>query len=97
MNKLQAKVLVDVGMAVAMLASLATGVVLWLVLPHGRYAGRSLFLGITRLLWSDVHTYSSLAFVVILMVHLALNWGLFLAMARGFSRTRETGERSPDR
>jgi uncharacterized iron-regulated membrane protein len=97
MNKLQAKVLVDVGMAVAMLVSLATGVVLWLVLPHGRFAGRSLFLGIARLLWSDIHTYSSLAFVVLLLVHLALNWGLFLAMARGFSRTSETAERSPDR
>lgn len=95
MNKIQTKVLVDVGMAVAMLVSLAIGVVLWLVLPHGRYAGRSLFLGITRLLWSDIHTYSSLAFVVFLLVHLALNWGLFLAMARCFSRTGEKGERSP--
>jgi uncharacterized iron-regulated membrane protein len=97
MNNLRVKVLVDVGMAVAMLVSLATGVIIWLVLPHGRYAGRSLFLGITRLLWSDVHTYSSLAFVVILLVHLALNWGLFLAMARCFSRTREMREKSPER
>ncbi|MDH5200456.1 MAG: DUF4405 domain-containing protein, partial [Candidatus Bathyarchaeota archaeon] len=78
MNKLVAKVLVDVGMAVTMLASFVTGVVLWLVLPEGRRACQPVFLGITRHLWSDVHTYSTLGFRALLLIYLVLNWGLFL-------------------
>ncbi len=39
MNKLVAKVLVDVGMAVAMLVSFVTGLEIWLVLPEGRRTG----------------------------------------------------------
>ena len=82
MNKLVTKVLVDIGMAATMLTSFVTGVVLWLILPEGKRAGQSVFFGITRHLWSDIHTYSSLAFGAILLIHLALNWGLFLAMAK---------------
>ena len=83
--KLRSKVLVDIGMMITMLASLVTGVVVWLVLPHGKGAGRSVFLGLTRLTWSDVHTYSSFVFALMLIVHLALNWRLFWSMARCFS------------
>jgi uncharacterized iron-regulated membrane protein len=90
MNKLVTKVLVDVGMAVTMLASFVTGVVLWLVLPEGRRAVQSVFLGITRHLWSDTHTYLTLSFGALLLIHLALNWGLFLTMAK---RTFITGKK----
>ena len=90
MNKLVAKVLIDIGMAATMLVSFVTGVVLWLVLPEGRRSGQSVFLGITRHLWSDVHTYTTLVFVALLLIHLALNWGLFLAMAK---RTFMTGKK----
>lgn len=73
-----------------MLASFVTGVVLWLVLPEGRRAGQSFFLGIAKHLWSDVHTYSTLGFGALLLIPLALNWGLFLAMAK---RTFITGKK----
>lgn len=95
MNKLVAKVLVDVGMAVTMLASFVTGLALWLVLPEGRRAGQSVFLWITRHLWSDVHTYSTLVFGAFLLIHLALNWELFLAMAKRTFVTGKNGARAP--
>ena len=95
MNKLVAKVLVDVGMAVTMLASFVTGVVLWLVLPEGRRACQPVFLGITRHLWSDVHTYSTLGFGALLLIYLVLNWGLFLAMAKRTFIAGKKGARAP--
>lgn len=76
------KVLADIGMGVTMLVSLVTGIVLWLVLPHGRYAGKTIFLGLTRLIWNDIHLYTSLVFSVILLIHLALNIRLFIGMAK---------------
>jgi hypothetical protein len=80
--KLRSKVIVDLAMAVTLFTSFAVGVILWLVLPSGRGAGQTVFLGLARHVWNDVHTYSSLAFGGTLLLHLALNWGLFWSMAR---------------
>jgi hypothetical protein len=90
-GKLASKVLADIGMAVTMFISFLTGLVLWLVLPQGRRAGQSVFLGLTRSVWSDIHTYSSFAFGAILLVHLALNWRLFLSMAKAVFRPGKKG------
>lgn len=91
MSKLASKVLVDIGMAVTMMVSLATGLLIWVALPHGRQAGQSIFLGITRLSWIDIHTYSSMAFAVVLLVHVVLNLRLFLTMAKSVFTGRKTG------
>jgi hypothetical protein len=80
--KLRSKVIVDVAMTVTLFTSFAVGIVLWLVLPSGKGAGQTVFLGLTRHVWNDIHTYSSLAFGGTLLLHLALNWGLFWSMAR---------------
>ncbi len=84
------KVLVDIGMAAMMMVSLATGLLIWVALPHGRQAGQMIFLGITRLSWIDIHTYSSIAFTVVLLVHLVLNLRLFLTMAKSVFTGRRT-------
>ena len=86
--KLTTKVLVDIGMTITMLISFTTGMVLWLVIPSGRGSGWSVFLGLNRHLWNSIHTYSSLVFGAILLIHLALNWRLFWSMARCIFRTR---------
>jgi hypothetical protein len=80
--KLRSKVIVDLAMAVTLFTSFAVGVILWLVLHSGRGAGQTVFLGLARHVWNDVHTYSSLAFGGTLLLHLALNLGLFWSMAR---------------
>ena len=82
-RKLASKVLVDLGMALTMLFSIFTGLSIWLFLPGGKQSGYSLFLGLSKHLWGDIHLYSSLAFAAILMVHLALNFRLFLSMVQG--------------
>jgi hypothetical protein len=66
---------------------------LWLTLPHGSQAGQSVFLGLTRLAWSDIHTYSSLPFAAILLIHLALNIRLFITMAKCMLRLGITPEK----
>jgi hypothetical protein len=80
--KLRSKVIVDVAMAVTLFTSFAVGVILWLALPSGRGAGQTVFLGVIRHVWNDIHTYSSLAFSGTLLLHLTLNWRLFWSMER---------------
>ena len=54
--------------------------VLWLVLPQGGYQGgrnasyASVFLGLERAVWSDLHTLSSLVLIAGIGVHLVVHW-----------------------
>ena len=58
----------------------ASGLVMWLVLPEGGFMGgrnplfNATWIGLTRHTWGDVHLYSGLALLAILLVHVALHW-----------------------
>ena len=53
-----------------------------------RDSGYEAFLGVAKTLWMDLHTYVSLVFAVVLLVHLALNLRLFSSMTRHVLRGR---------
>ncbi len=74
-------------MAVTLLLSVFTGVVDWLFLPEGKQSGYQAFLGISKHIWVDVHLYSSLLFTLVLMIHLALNYRVYMSMARALFRS----------
>ena len=83
----------DVTMFVTMLISLISGVALWLFMPSGRWSGYTVFLGIEKHLWTDVHIYISLIFCGVLLLHLALNLRLFSSMVKYISNK---GQRTPE-
>lgn len=55
-----------------------SGFILWLVLPrgqiHGRFSGESFFLGLSRSSWEYIHIITGLLFLLLTIIHLALNW-----------------------
>lgn len=55
------------------LVSLFTGLVLYFW-PHGPRSGQLIFMGLNKAGWSDLHVYSSMLTLVVLIVHLVLNW-----------------------
>jgi|GEM_PF-1660244 len=65
--------LVDFVMFVSALGTILTGVVLWLCVGKGP-AGQKFFLGLHRHEWGDLHTFFSLAFVALVVVHLIQHW-----------------------
>ena len=65
--------LVDYVMFVSALGTIFTGVVLWLCVGRGR-DGQKFFLGWHRHQWGDLHTFFSLAFVALVVVHLIHHW-----------------------
>lgn len=86
---------VDAAMFLTMLVSLASGVALWLFIPSGRWSGNTVFLGIEKHLWTDIHIYLSLIFCGVLLLHLALNQKLFTTMVRSmFNRSQKAPEPS---
>lgn len=66
---------------IAALISLFSAIIIWQVLPSGQgfMGGRgeiedNLFLGLARHNWMDVHTFSSLIFIGLIIIHLILHW-----------------------
>lgn len=72
MSRARWHLLVDVLMAISGFALLQTGLLLYFVLPaHSR---ADAVLGLTRHDWGEVHFYLAMSLLVLLLVHLTLNW-----------------------
>jgi hypothetical protein len=86
MKRITANALIDIGCLVTFIPSLATGLVLYLVLPSGggRGNGFSTYLGITRNQWVTLHDYTSFAFTALLIIHLLLHWKFFRLKKKDF-------------
>ncbi|MDD4625083.1 MAG: DUF4405 domain-containing protein [Candidatus Paceibacterota bacterium] len=79
MRKINA--IVDISSFFAALASFLSGIVTWKILPFGQGfkggagdPGSDFFLSLARHSWMDVHIISSLIFVALVVIHLALHW-----------------------
>jgi hypothetical protein len=83
------RVAIDLGLFASMFISLVTGLVLWQVLPSGRRSSYLTFLGVAKHVWRDVHIYISLGFIVVLLLHLSLNFKLFSSMAKYLSSQKK--------
>ncbi len=90
MKRITINALVDIGCLITFIPSLITGLVLYLVLPSGGGRGNSysLYLGITRTQWLNMHDYTSLVFAALLIIHLLLHWKFFRNI-RGCLSTEE--------
>ena len=83
MGKPRLKFLVDVLLYAALSSIAATGFVLGVVVPPGRgRGGDRYFLGLHRHEWGDIHSFFALLLLVLLAVHLVLNWGWVAGMAK---------------
>lgn len=67
---------VDVILFVCLGGMTLIGVLLGLVIPAGPVAAESAkyFLGLHRHQWGNIHAYLSIVFVVLMVVHIVLNW-----------------------
>jgi len=93
MRRARLNAVVDMTAFVALLISLASGWVTWIVLPSGgggpragQTAAHELFLGWERGAWKDLHNYVSLAFVGLIIIHLLLHWAWIRCIPRFFAR-----------
>ncbi|MDI9642502.1 MAG: DUF4405 domain-containing protein [Archaeoglobaceae archaeon] len=52
--------------------SLITGLILYFW-PHGPRSGQLIIFGMTKLGWSELHTYASILALIVILVHLIVN------------------------
>lgn len=68
------RLLLDVAMALLLVALVATGVLLLVVLPPGGGRGRAVLWGLSRHEWGTVHHLIGTGFVFCVLLHVGLNW-----------------------
>jgi len=82
MNRTASNLLIDIISFFAFLASTASGLALWQILPSGGYGSRGgravvteqLFLGLSRQDWLNLHNRTSLLLAALIVLHIALHW-----------------------
>lgn len=79
MRRITINALVDIGCLVTFIPSFVSGLVLFFILPSGAGRGgiHTVYLGLVRDQWLNMHNYWSLAFSGLLIIHLLLHWMYF--------------------
>jgi hypothetical protein len=75
---------VDVILFICLGGMALIGILLGLVIPAGPVAAESakFFLGLHRHQWGNIHAYLSIAFIILMVVHIVLNWKWVTAKTR---------------
>lgn len=85
------------GLAFAGAGLALSGLVRWLVLPHGgggygyrggRWAYADQALVFTRETWGDIHKFWAVVFLGLVAVHIVLHWNWLVNMARALWRRK---------
>jgi hypothetical protein len=86
MKKNEWKYLVDTLLIISTAGMALIGFLMELIIPEGPVKGSAskYFLGLHRHQWGKVHFILAAAFIVLLVVHLALNWDWIKCMAKKF-------------
>jgi len=76
MNRNSWKYLIDSLLFICFVGIIFTGILMGLFIPKGPAVAESskYFLGLHRHDWGNIHFYLSIAFVILTVVHLGLNW-----------------------
>jgi cytochrome b subunit of formate dehydrogenase len=100
MSKTKLNYLLDAVIALAFILSTLSGIV-FLFAGSGGYQGgrnpsfRTEILGISREVWSDLHTWVSLVMIAGVVIHLVLHWNWIVCMTKRM--VRELGSTRPGR
>ncbi len=80
------KYFTDVLMFIVLTSIAIIGLLMAFVIPSGRQAAESkYFLGLHPHDWGDIHFYLSLFFLVLLAIHLWLNWTWIVQTTRSYA------------
>ena len=83
---------VDALLFICLVGMVFIGILLGLVISEGPVSsgGSKYFLGLHRHQWGNIHAYLSIAFVVLMVIHLILSWKWITAKTRQIFKRRAT-------
>ncbi|MCX5999482.1 MAG: DUF4405 domain-containing protein [Chloroflexi bacterium] len=92
MSKVRLLFVVAVSSFLVFLLQAISGFVLWLILPRGSNGdgvgrGGSTFVW-SRQTWMDIHEWTAVALLVLLVIHIYMHWKWLLNQAKALFKTR---------
>ena len=84
MKKNTLKFFIEVALFINTCSVAALGLMLGFIIPKGRFDPDRNFLGLHRHDWGDIHLYLAFFLIVLLALHLSLNWSWILQAAKRF-------------
>ncbi len=83
MQKIKINYIIDFLMAISFLVSSITGLIMFFFLPGGNKGGRyQEFLGITKHLYSNIHNWSGIVLIALIIIHVILHWTWIVQMTK---------------
>ena len=82
MEKVRLKYLIDALMLLSFLIIAMSGFILWIIFPSGSGAGRAPPFIFDRFQWIFIHDWLSVLLVILIFIHLILNWNWIKSMTK---------------
>lgn len=85
MNRIKTNIIIDILMLLAMASVSISGWVIKYFLPlggrmrHRSYLVSNEFMGMERCTWRDIHLWSGIALIILLVLHVVLHWNFISA------------------
>jgi len=90
MEKTKINYYIDVLMLISFIINAITGLIIFFFLPTGVKRGSyQEFLGIIKQNWLDVHNWSGLLLLLIVVIHLILHWNWIVCMTKSFIQKKK--------
>lgn len=90
MNKPKTNYVVDLALLASFFVAAVSGLALKFSMPGGARQGRlQEFLGISRGAWLEIHDWSGIIMIILVVIHLALHWNWIACMTKGMFHSGE--------
>ena len=90
MEKSKINYIIDAFMAISFFVVAITGLVMFFFLPSGiQRGGYQEFLGIIKHIWIDIHNWSGIILIILVIVHLILHWNWIISMTKNVWSKKE--------
>ncbi|MEM0465915.1 MAG: DUF4405 domain-containing protein [Candidatus Pacearchaeota archaeon] len=83
MEKAKINYIVDFLMAVLFIVTTITALIIFFFLPSGvKQGGYQTFLGVIKRTWSNIHIWSGMIFIILVIIHFILHWNWVVCMTK---------------
>lgn len=90
MNKFKINYVVDFLAFISFVVVAFSGIAIKIFMPSGVRQGRlQEFLGIQKTVWSEIHDWSGILMIILVLIHLVLHWNWIICMTKNIFKSDE--------
>jgi hypothetical protein len=93
MEKVKINYFVDIFMGISFVVSAITGLIIFFFIPSGvKHGSLQEFLGFEKYIWTNIHNWSGLLMILLVLLHLILHWNWIVCITKTFFVKKEQEE-----